>query len=348
MKKKLVASMMVMVLAATTLAGCGGSSSTASSDSSSADSSAAASSEGETYNFKMSLSSTAGDSDSYDTAQAFADEVYAQTDGQVTITLYGGGSLGTTSEVLEGLSYGVADMLCESVGTLATFTPLANIDAMPYLFSDYDHFITTWYSEIGTEMKDTIGEAGGFKIIGGAFRSPRIVTSTYPMETIEDFKGFKLRAPGLDMYMKTWEWMNATPTPLAITEVYTALQQGTVDGQENPIGLSANYAFDEVCKYWINTYHVYSCNVIIMDDDFFADLPADIQAAMVEAAEISGLAISEEIAANAESVQAELEAEGITFIDVDTDAFVEYFDGFADENFPELTDWANQIKALAE
>ena len=92
--------------------------------------------------------------------------VWKLTGGKVQVDLYGGASLGSTTEVLEGMSVGVADIICESVGTLAPFTELANIDAMPYVYSGYDHFMNVWSSDLGEEMKDTIGQAAGFKLLG--------------------------------------------------------------------------------------------------------------------------------------------------------------------------------------
>ena len=112
------------------------------------------------------------------------------------------------------------------------------------------------------------------------------------METIDDFKGFKLRVPNLEVYLKTWQWLNTSPTPLAMNEVYTALQQNTVEGQENPFADSLNYSFDEVCKYWIKTNHVYSCNLFMMDRTYFNSLPEEIQNAVIEAAEYAGQEIS--------------------------------------------------------
>lgn len=337
MKKRLFASVMTVVVAAGCLSGCGGGSSTSGD--------AAGGAEGDTYNWKMALNSTEGDN-AYDTAVVFADKVKELTEGKVNVELYGGASLGSTSEVLEGLSYGVADIICESVGTLATFTPLANIDAMPYIYSDYDHFMNVWYSDLGQEMKDTIGEASGFKLMGGTFRGPRIVTSTKEMHQVEDFKGFKLRAPNLEMYLKTWQWMDAAPTPMAMNETYTALQQGTVSGQENPMADSMNYAFNEVCEYWIKTNHVYSSNLFIMDGNYYNSLPEDIQAAVTEAAEYAGKEVSVKQLEKEEAAEAKLIELGCTVIDVDTDAFKEHFDGFADENFPELKDWTDRIKAM--
>ncbi len=298
-----------------------------------------------TYTWKMALNSTEGDN-AYDTGAAFAQKIEELTDGKVKVVLYGGGSLGTTSEVLEGMQFGVANVMCESVGTLATFSKMANIDAAPYLFRDYDHFMQVWNSDLGTEIKETVGEETGFKLLGATYRGPRIVTATKEMSTVEDFKGFKLRAPNLEMYLETWKWLKAAPTPIAMTETYTALQQKTVDGQENPLTDSMNYAFDEVCKYWIKTNHVYSSNVIIMDREYFDALPEDIQQAVTEAAEYASTVVSEQQLAKEEAAEQELLDEGCHIIEVDTDAFIEYFSDFTNEKFPYLADWAERIRAM--
>lgn len=137
-------------------------------------------------------------------------------------------------EVLEGMYAGVANVMCESIGTLATFTPLANIEAMPYMFSSYDHFMSVWYSDLGQEIKDAVGDDAGFKLMGASYRGPRAVCATKELKTIADFKGFKLRAPNLEMYLKTWQWAGANPTPVPMNEVYTALQQKTVTDRKTP------------------------------------------------------------------------------------------------------------------
>ncbi len=330
MKKRILAMTMTAIVAALALTGCNN---------------GLGINDDGTYTWKMALNSTAGDN-AYDTGAAFAEKIKELTDGRVEVVLYGGGSLGTTSEILEGMQFGVANVMCESVGTLATFTPLANIDATPYLFRDYEHFEEVWNSELGEEMKETIGEETGFKLLGGTYRGPRIVTAKREMQHVEDFKGFKLRAPNLEMYLETWRWMGAAPTPIAMTETYTALQQNTVEGQENPMTDSMNYAFDEVCKYWIKTNHVYSSNVIIMDRDYFNDLPEDIQKAVAEAAEFASAVVSEEQLAREQAAEQELIDKGCHIIEVDTNEFMEHFGNFTDEKFPYLADWAARIRAV--
>ena len=166
------------------------------------------------------------------------------------------------------------------------------------------------------------------------------------MATVDEFKGFKLRAPNLEMYVKTWQWMGSAPTPLAMGETYTAIQQGTVNGQENSILDSKSYSLAEVCKYWILTNHVYSSNCIVMDANKFNALPEDIQAALEEASVYAGEKISQDVLDREAAARAELESQGIEFVEVDNAAFSEYFVGFAEENFPDLADWANQIREM--
>ena len=309
MKKKILASVLAALAVAGALTACGGSSSTPAAPSTSGD----GDSSSPEYVWKMALNSTEGDN-AYDTAAVFKDKIAELTDGRVQVDLYGGAQLGSTTEVLEGMSVGVADIMCESVGTLAPFTPLANIDIMPYMYTGY-------------EIKETVGEAAGYKLLGATYRSPRIVTATKEMHTVADFSGFKLRAPNLEGYIKVWQWMGSAPTPLAMNETYTALQQGTVEGQENPMVDSLNYAFDEVCDYWIKTNHVYSCNLLIMDRNYFNSLPEDIQAAVTEAAK-------------------KLISEGKTVIEVDNAEFAEHFKDYAATEYPDLADWVSRIVAM--
>ena len=348
MKKKVLASLLASLVLVGSLAGCGTKKEEAPAASAPAASAPAASAPAAAapeYEWKMALNSTAGDN-AYDTGALFAEKVEELTGGKVKVTLYGGASLGSTAEVLEGMSVGVADVMVESVGTLATFTPLANVEAMPYMFNSFEHFMEVWYSDLGEEIKTAVGDAAGFKLMGAAYRGPRIVTATKEMKTIEDFKGFKLRAPNLEMYIKTWQWMNAAPTPLAMNEVYTALQQKTVEGQENPMVDSLNYAFDEVCDYWIKTNHVYGCNVVIMDKAYFEGLPADIQAAVTEAAEYAGREISAAQAEKDAAAEQELKDMGKTVVEVDNAAFAEYFKDFAATNYPDFADWVARIAEM--
>lgn len=334
MKKKVLALALAlsMVFAFTA---CGGSS-----DSGSAGGSASGDAE---YTWKLALLGQEGDN-AYDYGVIFKDKIEELSEGKIKVDLYGGGQLGATTEVLEGMKDGVADLMIESIGTLAPFSDLANIEAMPYMINSKEHFDAVWNGDVGAELKTAIGDDAGFKLLGASYRGPRIVTATKEMKTVDDFKGFKLRTPDLDMYVKTWKWMGAAPTPLAMTETYTAIQQKTVEGQENPITSSKSYSMDEVCDYWIKTNHVYGCNVVIFDKTFFEGLPEDIQKVVEDAANQAG----EEVSKDQEQMDADTEKElkdaGKTIVEVDTDAMAKHFEKFAEEEYPDFADWVKKIK----
>ena len=277
MKKKILASVLAALAVAGALTACGGSSSTPAAPSTSGD----GDSSSPEYVWKMALNSTEGDN-AYDTAAVFKDKIAELTDGRVQVDLYGGAQLGSTTEVLEGMSVGVADIMCESVGTLAPFTPLANIDIMPYMYTGYDHFMNVWNSDLGDEIKETVGEAAGYKLLGATYRSPRIVTATKEMHTVADFSGFKLRAPNLEGYIKVWQWMGSAPTPLAMNETYTALQQGTVEGQENPIETIVSYGFQNVNKYLVMSNHIIKPAFVMINEEFFQGLSEEYQQLIID------------------------------------------------------------------
>jgi len=296
------------------------------------------------YNWKIALQTAPGDL-TYESMELFCKELEEKSQGRIKTELYGG-TLGDWRDVIEGLSFGMCDIFMESVGTLDAWAPSANIDAVPYLYSGYDHFIKVWDSDFGEEMREAIGKEGGFKIMGSMYRGARITTSKKPMQTLNDFKGFKLRAPNIQVYIETWKRLGATPTPLAITETFTAIQQGTVEGQENSLLDSYNYAFYDVCDYVIKTNHVYSQHVFIMDRDKYESLPADIQQIINDAAWVASKHKNEGMLELEAEYEEKFKEHGCTIIEVDVPSFMAVFDGFVEDTFPSLTPWADKIKGM--
>lgn len=194
--KKTLAMVLALVMMFTLLTGCGGGGGDSGGDGTGAE-----------YTWRMALNGSAPGELGYDMATFFKEKVEELTSGRVSIEFYGGNSLGSTTEVLEGMAAGVADITCESVGTLAPFTNLANIDIMPYIYNGYDHFQAVWGGELGQEILDTVGNDSRLQADGRGYRGARIVTATKEMKTVEDFAGFKLRSPNLEGYIKVWEWM---------------------------------------------------------------------------------------------------------------------------------------------
>lgn len=292
--------------------------------------------------FKLANVSAIGD-ERDQSLQEFAKLVEQKSKGTMKVEVYSGGTLGAWRDTIEGLEPGIVQIVNESIGTLEAYSKTASIDAYPYLYRDYEHYKKVMEGEIGQQLLTTVGEEGGFVILGPSYRGARVVTSNKKITSVDDLKGLKIRAPGIDMYMKTWQTLGASPIPMSATEIYTGLQQGTIDAQENPVMFSYGNAYYDVCKYLVMTNHVMSTDVFIFNDKYFNGLPEDVQKIFKEAAAEAGnfrtqLVLSKE----AETIKA-MEAKGMEVITPDLAPFQDKLKDFVKE-FPNLTDLVKQIQ----
>lgn len=233
----------------------------------------------------MRLANVAPVGDARDlSCQKFAELAAQKTNGAVKIDVFSGGTLGDWRVTIEGLKPGIVQIVLESLGTIEPYTKYAAIDPYPFLYRDEEHFMKVWSGEIGRKLLDKIGDDGDFKLLGAQYRGARYVTSKKKFTNAAELAGLRIRVPQLKMYLRTWELLGTAPTPMAATEIYTGLQQGTVEAQENPLSFDYSGAFYEVCPYLVVTKHVLSNDLFIFDKTFFNDLPEDIQKALIEAA----------------------------------------------------------------
>ena len=328
---------LVLVMVAALVAGCSKGSDTSGSDK-------PAEEKKETTVLKLANGSAIGD-ERDQSLQEFAKLVDEKSSGTLKIEVYSGGTLGTWRDTIEGLEPGIVQIVCESIGTLEAYSPTASIDAYPYLYRDYDHYKKVMEGEIGEELLTTVGEEGGFVIMGPSYRGARIMTSNKKIESVDDLKGLKIRAPGIQMYIKTWEYLGASPVPMDPSEIYTGLQQGTVDAQENPVMYSFGNAYYDVCDYLVMTNHVMSTDVFIFNDDFFNNLPEETQKILKEAAAEAGnfrtqLVLNQE----ADTVKA-MEEKGMEVINPDLGPFQAKLTDFGKE-FPNLTELVSKIHGV--
>ncbi|WP_312634705.1 TRAP transporter substrate-binding protein [Oscillibacter sp.] len=337
MKKKILAALLCAAMSASLLAGCG-------SSSGSGNGSGSAAADGQSYTMKMHLS--LGETDPvYKSAEVFAKTVNEKTDGAITVELYPSSSLGNTADCLEGLSLGICNIVYESIGNLASMSSLANVEAAPYLYSGVDHWKAVWEGEIGQDILTKLGEDCGMTLMGAGLQGVRVMCSNKRIETPADVAGFKLRVPTIPIYLDTWQWLGATPTPLGGSEVFTAIQQGTVNGAENGLTNIASLSWDESCDYIIETNHVYNTVSFIMDKNYFASLPAEYQTIIQEASVEAGKYCTDLVMDATESVRPEVVAAGCEFINTDVSLWQQALDGFLEAKYPDLVPYADAIKA---
>ncbi|HHV58508.1 MAG TPA: TRAP transporter substrate-binding protein [Firmicutes bacterium] len=213
----------------------------------------------------------------------FAELVSQKTGGKVKVEVYPSSQLGNDRDMAEGLQMGSVDFALIA-GVLGNFEPSIQLLEMPYLFRDDDHLRKVLYGPIGQEIFDKLLSSASIRGLTYWDRGPREVTSNKPINSPADLKGLKIRVPEIPPMVAAWKAMGANPTPMAFGEVYTALQQHTIDAQENPISIIYSARFNEVQKYLAMTNHKYEYVILAMSDKTYQKLTPDQQKAVEEAA----------------------------------------------------------------
>lgn len=206
--------------------------------------------------------------------------------GRIEAKVYPSAQLGNLRALAEGLQLGTIEMGTQSPGGLASFMPLMGVLELPYIYRNNEHVYKTVDGPIGQELNEKLRAKTGIRILGYWMNLYRNTTnSKHPISVPDDFKGLKIRVPETKTVMDTIAALGGNPVPMAFGEVYTSLQQGIIDGQENPLSIIWASRLYEVQKYLSLTGHVYSPVVIMISDAFFTKLPEDLQKIVVEAFE---------------------------------------------------------------
>lgn len=214
----------------------------------------------------------------------FARLVEEYTNGEVLINVAAGGVLGGERDVAEGIQIGTVDGAILG-GILQNFDPAMAILEFPFLFKNTEHVNAVMQGEVGEAIRQRVVDETGIRALGYVMRTPRELTTLEPVESLEDLRGMQIRVPEMQAHLETWRALGANPTPIAFTEVYNALQQGVVDGQENPIGVIYANGFGEVVDYMAWTDHLVGFMLITISDATFQELTPAQQEALVRAAE---------------------------------------------------------------
>jgi tripartite ATP-independent transporter DctP family solute receptor len=281
----------------------------------------------------------------FETAEAYAKAVETKSGGKVKIQIAASGSTGDWPASIEGLKIGTNDIVLQSIGTLDRYNILPGLEAYPYLIRDIDHFKKVYYGPVGAEFMEAVAAKTQFRIIGAGYRGARWLSSNKLVRNVDELKGVKLRVPPLKMYRMTWELLGASPVPMGVAELFTSMQQGVVDGQENPLEIIESMKFNEVQKYAIDTRHVIGAMTWIYSDARFKRLPADVQKLLKEEGDAVMLAATERMVATEADLRRKLEGKGMQFISVDLAPFRARVAAIGKE-FPDLQPWAEKFSAV--
>lgn len=295
----------------------------------------------------LQLGTTVNEQDSFQVAaEKFAELVAERTNGAYKIEIYPNGTLGGERDMLESMQMDTLDMAIVTSGPFINFSDAMGVLDMPYLFGSNEEAYAVLDGEIGRELLDTL-ENSGLKGLAYAERGFRNLTNNVkPIQSAADLNGLKLRVMENDVYTASFKAMGVNADPMAWADALTALQQGTVDGQENPINVIYSYKLWESQKYATLDRHSYSTAIITMSANIFNSLDAETQQifldAAQEAAEFERAWVAEQ---EADQLQA-MKDNGMEVIeDPDLDSFKEAVQPVY-EQYSQYADYVSRIQEV--
>ena len=253
----------------------------------------------------------------------FKESLEAKSNGKLKIKIYADGQLGSEREVLELLQIGSVDMTKVSSATMSNFVPDYSVLSIPYIFRDKNHFFTTLEGEVGQEL---LNKGSDFWLKGLCFYdagSRSFYTTKKQINTPEDLKSLKIRTMNDPTAIKMVNALGGSPTPMSFGELYTALQQGVVDGAENNPPSFVTSRHFEICKYYTLDSHTYVPDVLVMSTKTLERLSVEEQKLVNEAVRISAEAQKKYWAASVAESFKILKENGVQIIEPDKKLFAE-------------------------
>lgn len=214
----------------------------------------------------------------------FSTLIAQKTGGDVEVKLYPSAQLGSATEMIEGMKIGSIDMVLTAPAYFRSQLPEMDVLLIPFLIEDADHYEKVMAGKVGQFITTRLNERG-FVILAYYYGGMRQFTNNRkPINTVEDMKGLKMRVPGLPVLIKCYEKFGVLPTPVPFSDLYTALQTGMVDAQENPVAQIDDSKFYEVQKYLSLSDHQVTPVGLIIGKRSVEKLPAQYRQALADAA----------------------------------------------------------------
>ncbi|MCC5961926.1 MAG: TRAP transporter substrate-binding protein [Rhodobacteraceae bacterium] len=257
-------------------------------------------------------------------ATRFQELVAERTEGAVTIEIYPNAELGDERTLLEGMQIGTVDMGVITNGPVANFLEDIAVFELPFLFASPEEAYSILDGEIGQELLDRLSEVNlkGLAYAERGFRN--LTNSQRPVREPGDIDGMRIRVMENPVYVDTFRELGANAEPMAWTEALTAMQQGTIDGQENPVGVIHSFNLDETQGYMTLSRHTYSPAIFVMGQSVWDGMPEAAQEVLVEAAREASVHVRQVNQEMEESQLADLRERGMEIVDdADLAAFQE-------------------------
>ena len=249
-------------------------------------------------------------------AERIAKEVKEKSGGRIDIQLFPNGQLGSGKDMIESVSAGALHLTTDGAGALSAFLPQLSVIEAPYLWRDAAHLAKINQAPLMGKLNTELVAKRGMRMLNVTYYGKRHLTSgSKNVQSPDDMKGFKLRVPAVDVFLAMAEAWGARATPIAFPELYLALSQGAVDGQENPLPTIQSAKLFEVQKYLILTEHIITPRMIIVNDAFWKGLPAADRSLLEAAFHDGAVWQDKELLSQEASLVSTLKGQGMTVVE---------------------------------
>jgi tripartite ATP-independent transporter DctP family solute receptor len=250
-----------------------------------------------------------------------AAEIKKRTNGKFDIEVFPASTLGKETDINQGLALGTVDMIISGPSFAARSYPRLGIAYYPFIFRDADHLIAYSKSPVFAEMVEEFRKKTGIQILAYTYYGARQTTAQKPFTDCAGMKGLKIRVPDVPAYMATPKACGANPTPIAFAEVYLALQNGTVDAQENPLTTIEAKKFYEVQKAIMMTSHIVDGLTTQVAPHVWSKLTDDEKKIFTEVTREAAARATEKIKKREAELADEFKKKGLQIVQVDRKSF---------------------------
>ncbi len=213
-----------------------------------------------------------------------AKQVAEKSQGRIEIQAYPASQLGSSKDQIEAVALGTQQMVTEGAANFGQWVPSISVIEAPYVWRDDAHLTKVMSGPVGQDLNKQLVEKRGMRILGTTYYGVRQLTTTNKaVRTAADMKEFKLRVPENEVFLAMARAWGAKPTPMTFSELYLALRQNVVDGQENPLPTIDSGKFFEVQKYLVLTGHILTPRLVVINGKFWQGLPAADQKLVADA-----------------------------------------------------------------
>ncbi len=273
--------------------------------------------------FKVALGGGAGGAQ-HALATRFVAELESGTDGRFSADLFMNSQLGSEQDTVNDAALGLLDFSVVAINNITPFSPTVGVFTLPYIIQNLDEAVKLTQSKAAEEMVENTIRDAGVRIVGWTFSGFRVLTnSRKPVRNLDDLQGLVIRVPKNEIMIDTYKAWGINPTPMAWAELFTALQQKVVDGQDLSIVDIESVKFNEVQKYISNIHYNFLLEPMIMSESVFREQPEAVQQAILAAGQKATLYSAQFLREKEARATESLLSKGMEMNDVDETEWID-------------------------